>query len=743
MGRWASRNNKERLITMTRAYSNGLYNVLSHGADRTGQEYSTAAIQAAHDAALNDAINGGNNFFAPAVVFPAGVYKIDATINHYPGIKFIAQGNVILDFTSMVTDPEDQNPKQIVAIRADTSLYTPSVSSASPGMHAAMLTPFIKGSAGTFLIIGAQGEPDSIGVDMGNGIAGPDWKGFRLTGLQNVQIEGFGTNLFLRNIDTYLLTSTNLVLKHAYKAHLEVQGTGTAINSGERITFNNFLCANRQTDTTDTILVQSPGINLNFRNSSFDYCGRSALHLKDGAQPLGYQKVTFDKCWFEACMDTAIVYSECADPSGLSVVLQNPTIVPFYNDAVHGGYDAPMDALFKGKFDLYMSNPAIQGYLNHAMNAENGLFMCDDDVNIRQWENDNFTDWEQMPAKSLNVNKNWNFDEANDGDIINYKQSIPNVLLENKGGFTNQFSNAQSFDGSGVSLELTATAPSNYFVINTDAIPLPLLKRLKVSAVMYGGTSTGDIRVQHQIRALAPHNPPVFEIESLQSVGSIAVALTNIDHEIDRYIHIGIGGADNDTYNGRFVCRGVTDLTKTPVVITSLTRSGSTVTASTATPHNLSQYEAVTTSGANEAEYNGDVVVTSTPSATTFTFEISGTPASPATGSPAYAMKPSFSYRLNASAPSPDAGTPIAKPDPFKIVLTKGNTGSDFEDLWNDVDDPDYDAGNRTIWAKERYAPQLLNNLGMGITHAYVVTTFSSWDNGDVAYCGGIPITVS
>lgn len=65
--------------------------------------------------------------------------------------------------------------------------------------------------------------------------------------------------------------------------------------------------------------------------------------------------------------------------------------------------------------------------------------------------------------------------------------------------------------------------------------------------------------------------------------------------------------------------------------ITSLTRSGSTVTATTSTAHNLATGITVTISGAVETEYNGSFEITVL-GETTFSYEITTTPTTPATG---------------------------------------------------------------------------------------------------------------
>lgn len=63
----------------------------------------------------------------------------------------------------------------------------------------------------------------------------------------------------------------------------------------------------------------------------------------------------------------------------------------------------------------------------------------------------------------------------------------------------------------------------------------------------------------------------------------------------------------------------------------TITRSGSTATAN-ATSHGFSAGQWVYVYGANEAEYNGIFPIDSVPDANNFTYTVSGTPATPATG---------------------------------------------------------------------------------------------------------------
>jgi uncharacterized phage protein gp47/JayE len=75
---------------------------------------------------------------------------------------------------------------------------------------------------------------------------------------------------------------------------------------------------------------------------------------------------------------------------------------------------------------------------------------------------------------------------------------------------------------------------------------------------------------------------------------------------------------------------GATIATDT-ISVTSLTRSGSTVTATTSSSHNFASNVSVTIAGAVETDYNGTFTITVT-GADEFTYEITGTPSTPATG---------------------------------------------------------------------------------------------------------------
>jgi len=66
--------------------------------------------------------------------------------------------------------------------------------------------------------------------------------------------------------------------------------------------------------------------------------------------------------------------------------------------------------------------------------------------------------------------------------------------------------------------------------------------------------------------------------------------------------------------------------------VSSITRASTTATVTTSDDHNIEIGQNVAIAGADQTAYNGTVAVTGTPSTTTFTYEVSGSPTSPATG---------------------------------------------------------------------------------------------------------------
>lgn len=78
--------------------------------------------------------------------------------------------------------------------------------------------------------------------------------------------------------------------------------------------------------------------------------------------------------------------------------------------------------------------------------------------------------------------------------------------------------------------------------------------------------------------------------------------------------------------------------------ISGITRSSAVATVTTASAHGLRVGDYVTISGATETEYNGTFAVATVPTTATFTYAVTGTPDSPATGTPVFT--PNYSSLL-------------------------------------------------------------------------------------------------
>ena len=66
--------------------------------------------------------------------------------------------------------------------------------------------------------------------------------------------------------------------------------------------------------------------------------------------------------------------------------------------------------------------------------------------------------------------------------------------------------------------------------------------------------------------------------------------------------------------------------------VSGITRSSSTATATTALAHGFKVGDHVVVAGATQTDYNGEVEILTVPSTTTFTYSVSNSPATPATG---------------------------------------------------------------------------------------------------------------
>lgn len=161
--------------------------------------------------------------------------------------------------------------------------------------------------------------------------------------------------------------------------------------------------------------------------------------------------------------------------------------------------------------------------------------------------------------------------------------------------------------------------------------------------------------------------------------------------------------------------------------ITDLSLSGTTVTA---TVDGALEFEPgeeinVIVAGANETEFNGDIVATVATS-NTFTYEITGTPTSPATGTITYRFGGSFEDRVYLVCFVGDGNEVGPASEPITVRVGPGQI-VDFTGLPTAATWPDGRSGSTVVISKRIY-----QSVGTGFareaTIALATTTFQSTD---------------
>jgi hypothetical protein len=176
----------------------------------------------------------------------------------------------------------------------------------------------------------------------------------------------------------------------------------------------------------------------------------------------------------------------------------------------------------------------------------------------------------------------------------------------------------------------------------------------------FGDPTATETRLQY-LTALAVDwrdQIPFTPVQSLTSSGTTATVTTVSPHGFRTGDQITISGANEPGYNGTFtvtvdpaVPNAFTYQVGTPLQVQSITFANGLATVTTAAPHKLTSGIQVIIGGADQAAYNGTFAVTVT-GTNTFTYPVSGTPASPATGTLSAIALP----------PSPATGTIVVTP---------------------------------------------------------------------------------
>lgn len=108
----------------------------------------------------------------------------------------------------------------------------------------------------------------------------------------------------------------------------------------------------------------------------------------------------------------------------------------------------------------------------------------------------------------------------------------------------------------------------------------------------------------------------------------------------------------------------------TTYTVSSLTESSGTATATTSEAHGYKRNMVVTIAGADQSDYNGSQTILTVPSTTTFTFAVSNSPTSPATGTiTSVRQNIEIKYYENSDTSAITTASSIVVPDNFMDLL--------------------------------------------------------------------------
>jgi len=159
----------------------------------------------------------------------------------------------------------------------------------------------------------------------------------------------------------------------------------------------------------------------------------------------------------------------------------------------------------------------------------------------------------------------------------------------------------------------------------------------------------------------------------------------------------------------------VPDSTPSAISLSSVAQSGGIATATSAANHELQANDFVTIAGANQSDYNGTFRVTSVPTDTTFTFAVSSSATTPATGTITATWR-NLVYRHWSTMTDLSSDSDITLiPDAFSDILvsyaygrygyiddTRGNASDGFEEFNNILKDMRSEQNRRELYGKQQ-----------------------------------------
>lgn len=423
---------------------------------------------------------------------------------------------------------------------------------------------------------GSTGAGVIVGNSSSGGGGAYDFR--EVTPCYQVQIGGWKYGVQFRVFDTYMCTFDKCKIGGTTACIRWGDGSST-YNAGEKIFFNDCVLVGFARASVG-VKFDSWNVGMYFQGCSFDFMYANAFYISNNVSGIG---IHVNQCWFEKTNNDGLVLC-VGSTSQNTVVIQNSHVFP--RDVAEQGTRSDGKAiarqyLFKGDFNLSFINNRIQGYENRYYGGEvdQGVYFCDPSVNITGWYGNQQLAWRQLISKDFIVNKNHDFSLCTLGANLRDTPQFGWAVRTAFGGLTATVSNDMGWDGATQSIKVAgggSTVSGDIIELFSDPIPINKANEYMHELIVWAGETTGSAQASVTMKCYARQAKPAQRI-------------------------------------------------------VSITRSGTTATATTDKAHGLEIGDVVFFKGADQGDYNRKAYVLSVPSSTTFTFYVPNSPATPAT----------------------------------------------------------------------------------------------------------------
>lgn len=544
------------------------------GMDATGVADSTAALKAAIAASVTRVTNAANRWQVVNLYVAPGKYKLTDTITVPAYMSIISLGQVIWDMSTLA------NNKDGFVIN-NPNLATSGYATAS------LRRPVLNGFYGAQVIRGPGDTSTAAAVRVGNASGTGGVNDFREVSVgYNVDVGSFAYGIQFDVKNTYMVSVDKWKIG-GNVACIRWGSNASTVNSGEKIHFNDCIIVSFRTGGVG-VRFDDWDVGMFFHNCSFDFMYSSAIYIPSGKDGI---HVHLHECHIEKTNNDGLFVSDASDKLQNSITMVNCYVFP-RDDVRQGttsdGKSIARQYMVKGKINFTCIGNRFQSWENryYAGDVDKGVYFCDPNVTVQAWQGNWNVSWRQLISKSMIVNKNHDFSLCTTGNNLRDTPDFGWAVRTAFGGLTAVVSTNMGWDGSSKSIKVQgggSTVSGDIIELFSDPIPIDKNSQYLNELIVWAGETTGTAQASVTTK-----------------------------------------------FYGREV--------KTAQAVTSITRSGTTATLTTAVAHGLSTGDVIFVKGASQADYNRKAYVLSVPTSTTLTFYVPNSPTTPATAASGAAL---------------------------------------------------------------------------------------------------------